>query len=765
MEAPHGIHVGTALIAVTLLTLPVSAQQPDLEGATREFSAALDMDPKSADALYDLAKTTMAQRRYNAAVRLLRRALIIRPDDRKSSLLLGLAHSKNGESGKAIEVLAPLVKAMPKRVRARLDLAAAYAEAERYAEAAEQYTQVTRLDPENDSARLLAATALLNDNRHQEALDVSAGSRGSFRSTVDEFDLHLVRGIALRRLGKFEQAEQDLRRAVELRHRDAEVQYHLGFVLARQGKLESARRRLELAAQLDPTLRDARFELLSVLRQLGDSEALRVQSTAFEKWKRRERARLMAERNCSRGSLYLEQGDPESALNEYRQAVRQDPEDAKGHYGVSRALARLGAAPNERIRALEKAVELDSGLAEAHNDLGILYNETGRLADAERLLQSALAINPQYLEALNNLGVVYARQGRNLEAEPLFRRAVEDDPGYAPAYANYGLTLAALERFAAAERILRKAEQLQPDNTKGLRGLAMVFMLRNQPEEALARFRKVAELNPTNSQAHRNVGTALTAVFHLEDALTSFSQAVALAPNSSRARYQRGRCLFDLQRNEEAKAELHKAAQLAPDSSDPLYLLALTERRLGKGRKAVNLLRTLVNKAPAHAAAHFQLGQLAAETQGDDAAVTHWRNAAQADPTHAEALFSLSRALRSRDADLAARYESRFETLRKKHRIRTRSDRLNHFALASVAAYDWDRAAAHLENAVTECGECGKQNQLRKNLGLLYARSGRPADGERELRLAARLAPGDVEIEQALRRIAQIQKNGLSTTP
>ena len=734
----------------------VLADQGDMGGAEREFAAAVEIDPKSVDALYRLARVNMEQRRSKAAIGRLRRVLEIQPGNVAARLLLGLAYSNNGETEKAVAVLGELVEAHPNHFEGRFNLAAAYAKAERYPEAAEQYRLALQLDPEDHSARLGAAKALANSKRHQEVIDVTESGFETPFSEAEAFEILVVRGIAFRELGRFEQAEEALRQAAARQPRDAEVHYNLGVVLARQRKLEPARRSLERAKDLNPELRGARFELLSVLQQLGDSEAARAESALFEARKLLERTASMSKSARGRGDAYLEQGDPEAALREYRQAIRLNPRDAAPHYGVSLALARLHADPAERIEALEKAAALDPDLAQAHNDLGILHMEGGRFSEAERALRAAVAVNPQFAEAHNNLGVLYAKLGRNSEAERLFRRAAEDDPGYASAYVNHGLTLAALDRWESAEQTLRKAEKLLPDDLRVLTGLGMLFMRTNRIEEALTRLHGIAELNPRNAQAHLNVGGALTAMLDLEGALASFTRAAALEPNSSRMRYQRGRFLYDLGRHEEARAELQRAIALAPDSTEPLYLLALVEKRLGNGRAAADRLRTLIEAAPGNAAGHFQLGLIIEVLEGRDAAVPHWRNALKADPEHAEALFNLSEAPRSNDPGQAAAYRSQFEALRSRRQINSRAGLLREFALASAAARDWDRAVAQLTEALNECGVCPEQFELHKRLGLIYARSGRPNEGEKELRHAARLKAGDAEVEQALQRLEDI---------
>jgi tetratricopeptide (TPR) repeat protein len=65
------------------------------------------------------------------------------------------------------------------------------------------------------------------------------------------------------------------------------------------------------------------------------------------------------------------------------------------------------------------------------NNLALLYDATGRLAEAEPLLKQALEIrhtalgegHPAYADSLNNLAELYRAMGRHAEAESLDRRS------------------------------------------------------------------------------------------------------------------------------------------------------------------------------------------------------------------------------------------------------------------------------------------------------------------------------------------------------
>ncbi|HSA63539.1 MAG TPA: tetratricopeptide repeat protein [Nitrospira sp.] len=96
----------------------------------------------------------------------------------------------------------------------------------------------------------------------------------------------------------------------------------------------------------------------------------------------------------------------------------------------------------------------------------------GRLADAERLLTAALEQAEKYglddlrvADAANDLAVVYANSGKPLEAELLFSRALAigekglgaDHPGVGATIQNLGILYATQERYREAEPLLKRS--------------------------------------------------------------------------------------------------------------------------------------------------------------------------------------------------------------------------------------------------------------------------------------------------------------------
>ena len=712
------------------------------DAAIEEFKTALKADPNSIPALDGLANAYIAQKRYLPAIAALKDA----PSDEGLQLDLAIAYSKNGNTAEAIGILSRLVKQDPDSAQAHSNLGIAYVQQDRYREAAGEFRGALWLDPSDDGVRVSYVKALSVLAEFSTALPII---QDYVRRKPDDFDALYLTGIVDRGLGNYADAEPMLVRAVAKKPDSYDARYNLGFVLAKLGKPAEARVQLEKAVQLNPTSGEAHFQLAGVLRALGQEEKAR-QELQIVGQKREETVKEdIAGTKANQANQYLQSGDPQRAVSVYREAIAQDPNNARTYYDLSLALDRLRDYDNER-EALEKSTALDANFAPAHNQLGLLSLRAGRAAEAETQFKSAISLNPQYAEAQNNLGVLYGQQGKAKEAEELFRLATENDPHYGQAFANLGLILAGESRLTEAESALESALNIEPNNTKALTGRAMVLSRLNRPKEAIESFRKVVELDPKSPGAHLNLGIALADQFDLAGALVEFSEAVRLDPESSPAHYNKGRVLLDLQRNAEAQPELETAVKLDPKSADSWYLLGLIQKQLGNNDESVKLFNKTATLDPGNPDALYMLGQ-GLLRQGDQAgAIAQWRRVILLNPDHAEALYNLSRLLAKSNPDEAKRLQARFEDLQQKKHIMDRAQTLGNFALASAAAHDWPKAISQLKEGLQECGNCSALPLLHKDLGLIYCHSGDLKNGLAELQAARKLSPNDPDVQKAI---------------
>ena len=140
----------------------------------------------------------------------------------------------------------------------------------------------------------------------------------------------------------------------------------------------------------------------------------------------------------------------ERALHCFREALEADPNYARAHAGLADHYLRLGVwgalPPAEAFascrEAAQRALELDSSLAEAHAALGFaLWMQQGQTADASMELQLAITLSPEYANAHHWFGLVNSADGRHELAIASLERARRLDPRSPAIASNVGRCL------------------------------------------------------------------------------------------------------------------------------------------------------------------------------------------------------------------------------------------------------------------------------------------------------------------------------------
>ena len=94
------------------------------------------------------------------------------------------------------------------------------------------------------------------------------------------------------------------------------------------------------------------------------------------------------------------------------------------------------------IDTYQKAMALSPNDPALHNNLGSVYAEMGKVADAQEEFQKAADLNPAGASGYYyNLGVVMVNQGKMDEASTALKKATDLDPNNANAFYWYGMAL------------------------------------------------------------------------------------------------------------------------------------------------------------------------------------------------------------------------------------------------------------------------------------------------------------------------------------
>ena len=156
----------------------------------------------------------------------------------------------------------------------------------------------------------------------------------------------------------------------------------------------------------------------------------------------------------------------ESAIELLGSAIAADPGYAPAYalrgiaYLLLDVYGDISDEASDRLarRDLDRAHDLDPGLAEALAGLGLYYrDEPGEIKQAIELLEQSLAINPNLIDASNWLSGAYAYTGQSEKALPILEDIVARDPLYRPGIRNltgmYNLLGRQDESFALLDRV------------------------------------------------------------------------------------------------------------------------------------------------------------------------------------------------------------------------------------------------------------------------------------------------------------------------
>jgi Tfp pilus assembly protein PilF len=141
-------------------------------------------------------------------------------------------------------------------------------------------------------------------------------------------------------------------------------------------------------------------------------------------------------------------------------------------------------------RALLRGNELN---AQAHNNLGLLYQERNLLDESARELQRALIIEPNNAGTRNNYGVTLLKQGHVDEALGEFTTASRLAPRSVDPLVNMALARRDAGQPEAATETLVRALALDPRNAAAHYNLAQLYDQANETAPAVEHYRKFLE--------------------------------------------------------------------------------------------------------------------------------------------------------------------------------------------------------------------------------------------------------------------------------
>lgn len=151
-------------------------------------------------------------------------------------------------------------------------------------------------------------------------------------------------------------------------------------------------------------------------------------------------------KHMHRGDTYLQQGNPQAAIDEYRIALALEPTasiSASLFHNLARAYRQLGMH-DVAISALQRSMRLQPQFERYFRDLLATYDEKGQTEKAITYLEHIVQdINPDDTELWYLLGLLYMQQSQLAQAQGAFATYQKKAPSspLAQVAENYALVL------------------------------------------------------------------------------------------------------------------------------------------------------------------------------------------------------------------------------------------------------------------------------------------------------------------------------------
>ena len=545
---------------------------------------------------YKLARAYLANNNMNQATLALDQAVSINPDYDDAVLLLAQVNLATGHGDKVIEPLNRLLRKRPDLNNAALALAGAYGSLERFDDAAAVLENQAKLTPNDPQLAIALGLTYRQAKRNDEARQ--AFERASQLTPNNPFPVDQL--IELDLLDKhFDAARQRVRSQFQKTPNPTIEHYFEGKILAAEGKWDLAEAELQRAIQLDPNLAAGAYDLLAqsylarnklpeaanqlqalLAKDANNTPTLMTLALVYDRMKDypkagdtyekllatqpnfvpalnnlaylytehlnnldkayelASKARQLQGQDASVGDTFgwvlYKRGDYQQALPILQESAQKAADNPEVQFHVGMAAYMMGQTDLARV-ALKKAVggakdfphkdesnrrlallegaglpvsQLEAVAKEQPNDvivqmrLGEAYEKQGVADKAAAALEQALSVNPKLIFVVTKLAQLYAGPLQNKEKALAYaKKARELAPADPQIAALAGKVAYESGNFTWAYSLLQEAARQRQNDPALLRDLAWTAYSMGKVNEARDHMQKALTTDPNFPQA------------------------------------------------------------------------------------------------------------------------------------------------------------------------------------------------------------------------------------------------------------------------
>lgn len=460
-------------------------------------------------------------------------------DDPGAHNNLAIVYYNKGLYDEAIEELESALKIDPQFVLARNNLDIILRKAGRLEEKIEQLVRIIEREPYDEMRILELADTYRKLNRFSQAIIF-------YRKVLDfnpgSFEAHCGLGITLKLLGKYDDALEEIKTALEIKI-SPDIYRILGEIYFNKGVIDLAIRNFRESITLDPSLAEGHFLLGFALGEKG-----RIDES-------------------------LEQVKKAIALNpalaQFEPNLPIDIKEHKGHW--------------EFLKEQLGTPKISKNEYQVHFNLGMTYRNKGLFSDAKREFEECLKFQPDNPDLQLVLGEVDLFLGKFDSALEFIQKAYEFDFDSPICVNTWGAACCLKGDLAEAAKLFDKALALQNNHTAALNNLAVVESNLNNSAKALDYYKKAIDCGC--AEARYNLGMHYLRLGEHENALKSFSG------DSADEKFGKGLVYYELGKDEDAIDAFKKTLSAVPNHAGAYYNLGFIYTKRGEFKVGLDYIR------------------------------------------------------------------------------------------------------------------------------------------------------------------------------
>jgi cellulose synthase operon protein C len=529
--------------------------------AAIQYSNAIQVDSRFAQAHYQLGETYLKLHDWNRAYQELSRATELNPDNYLAQLdlanllisgrdlkqaqlhldILRLKQPSNPTTyeawanfyaaqdnlASAIQEMQKGILAGPSRSESYLNLALLQLRANLPDQAEANFKNAAALGPKAMNAQLALGGFYQSRNRIPEA-------EQQYRHAMEVDPKDPTPRAALVRLmmaeGKKAEAEAFLRQTKADLPNNSEGYRMLGDFYFATGEIDKATAEyssLYSSHSKDVQVKKNYIQLLILKNRLDDAAKLNneiLKANAHD-----------VEGLVYRGQIQLRQGDANGAVDSLQSALRNDPDNGVAHYQLGVAFdqqhneARAESEWNEAIR-------LRPDMTDAERALAALELRRGDLNALTQTAQQIITAQPYSGDGYLLRAIAEMNRQKYTESEQDLQKSMQFAPASAAPYVQMGNMRLLQKNYTEAEKFYQQALDKDPSSSDGLSGLMNTFLAAKQPDKAIAAAYTQIGKVPNNSNFYDLLGTALfDGKKDLKSAEAALRKAIELDKNNGDA--------------------------------------------------------------------------------------------------------------------------------------------------------------------------------------------------------------------------------------